>query len=124
LQFFLGELGFGYGSLVGECGLLISLGNSHIARAWDFFEAAVNRETEEVLLYQQQLATMLSRLLSIAGGGYIDGAYDKLFSRLIDPDFPLRLLPPYEGFESSVFEQYKEFLLNEMPDWLEKKSTT
>lgn len=123
LQFFLGEIGFGYGSLIGECGLLISIANSNISRAWAFFEAAVKREATTVLVYQRQLASMLSTLLSIAGGENIDGAYDKLFCRLLDSDFPLKLLPPYEGFEEKIFEQYKQYLIHEMPDWLENKNT-
>ena len=31
----------------------------------------------------------------VDGGPYIDGAYDKVLWKLHDPEFPLRLLPPY-----------------------------
>lgn len=124
LQFFLGELGYGYGSLIGECGLLISLANSNIARAWEFFRAGVAGDAATVLAMQRQLAGMLSGLLSIAGNNHMDGAYDKLFCRLLDADFPLGLLPPYESFDDTVYNRYVEFLAAEMPEWLESRRET
>lgn len=122
LQFFLGELGYGYGSLLGgECGLLISLASSNMERAWDFFQAGVEQDAAKVLQCQRELAAMLSELLSLAGTPKMDGAYDKLFCRMLDPEFPLRLLPPYETLDSHVFESYRSYLLQELPHWLERK---
>lgn len=117
LQFFLGELGFGYGSLFGECGLLISLGNCKLAEAWKFFRAAIDRDADAVVRYQQQFIAMLGGLFDIAGRNHMDGAYDKLFCKLMQPGFPLRLLPPYEAFAEPVYGQFRDFLKRELRNW-------
>jgi hypothetical protein len=44
LRFFLTENGFGYGSMVGDFGYLISISNINISRAWEYFNAGVQRD--------------------------------------------------------------------------------
>ena len=64
---------------------------------------------------------MLHTLLDTAGTSFIDGAYDKAIHRLSEPDFPLRLLPPYETTSVEVFERYRDTLAADFPDWLPPK---
>ena len=51
---------------------------------------------------------------------HIDGAYDKLFSKIHDPRFPLRLLPPYQGASEATFHRYRNALRERFPDWIEE----
>jgi len=120
LQFFLTEIAFGYASMVGEFGYLISLGTSNIRRAWEYYNAAVNQDKDKLLLLQQEFCQLSKGLMKSLGGNRIDGAYDKVFSKLIDKEFPLRLLPPYEYASEENFNQYRSFLEKECPQWLEK----
>ncbi len=41
--------------------------------------------------------------------GYVDGAYDKALEALVDPDFPRRLLPPYETLPDADFAVIKKY---------------
>lgn len=119
LQYFLGELGFGYGSLIGECGLLISLANSRLERAWEFYDAAVQGDAPKVLEFMSQFAAMHAGLMEATRTRRMDGAFDKLLFRLVDPEFPLRLLPPYMSYTEAQHEAYRSFLSDRFPEWLE-----
>ena len=59
----------------------------------------------------------------IGPGPHMDGAFDKLFSRLRAPDFPLRLLPPYLGASAAAFERYVAGLRTRFPAWLDSRGT-
>ncbi|SEQ45966.1 Dihydrodipicolinate synthase/N-acetylneuraminate lyase [Virgibacillus subterraneus] len=120
LQFFLGELGFGYAHMIGgECGLLISIGNSHIARAQKFYQAALNRDLSSLAGFQTEFSGLLKGLFQSIRSGHMDGAYDKVFCKLIDSQFPLRLLPPYESSTEEQYAAYQTYLQQHYPQWLE-----
>jgi len=119
LQFFLGETGFLIGSLFGECGLLVSLGVSRLSRVWEIFHAAKNKDFPRMLQFYGEVMGMTDGLFSMVGTDLIDGAYDKMFIRTVDPSFPLRLLPPYTAATEAQFAQYVEFLRERYPQWLE-----
>ncbi len=119
LQFFLTEIAFGYAGMIGEFGFLISLGNSNIKRAWEYFDAAVRKDKEKLLLIQQECISLSNALVKAAGGNHIDGAYDKIFCKIMNPDFPLRLLPPYACTSEEGFAQFRDFLKNDCPQWFE-----
>jgi hypothetical protein len=70
---------------------------------------------------QNELFHILKKLIEIVGTGKIDGAYDKMFSKVLDNDFPLRLLPPYQGCDDEKFRQFCDFLKEEYPQWLERQ---
>jgi len=62
---------------------------------------------------------MLANLLTLTGTeAPMDGAYDKLFCRLHQPDFPLRLIPPYASFTVEQFERFVGLLRQNYPGWL------
>ncbi|HHW31570.1 MAG TPA: dihydrodipicolinate synthase family protein [Clostridiaceae bacterium] len=119
LRFFLTEIGFGYGNLIGDFGLLLSIATSNIKRAWEYFYASSNSESEKTLKMQQELYMMVKGLMEAAGGGKIDGAYDKMFSKVLIKEFPLRLLPPYKSTTDEAFDRYYSFLKMEYPQWVE-----
>ncbi len=57
---------------------------------------------------------MLHTLLEAAGTSFIDGAYDKAIHRLSEPEFPLRLLPPYESTSEDAFRALSRRLAAEV----------
>ena len=59
------------------------------------------------------------RVLIDLVGSRIDGAYDKIFSKIINPEFPLRLLPPYRGASDEAYQAYCRFLKENLPHWIE-----
>ncbi len=118
LRFFFTGPGYAYASMLGECGLLISLESCNWDAAGDYYRAGVDNDSENLLEMQMELGQLTRRLLSSVGDtGHIDGAYDKIFQKLHVPEFPLRLLPPYSYPPDSVFNSFKDILINEFPRW-------
>jgi dihydrodipicolinate synthase/N-acetylneuraminate lyase len=119
LQHFLNERGFVYGSLIGECGLLISLASTNHDAGRRYFEAGRARDVETLLRLEGELHDISKEFHACvgAGRGLIDGAYDKVLWRLHDPRFPLRLLPPYAGASESSADAFLGFLRERYPRW-------
>ena len=116
LQFFLLENSYGYGAMVGESSLLISLCNINFRLAREYYEAGVRRDAGALV----RLEGEFSRCLSLFGRltpGKMDGAYDKLFVRYSVPEFPQRLLPPYTGFTDEETARFDRELRTELPRW-------
>lgn len=97
---------FGFHALAEEtgCGLLCALGACEpgLARRW--FAAS---RAERVALEPVFRGLHAAAKAALAGGTYLDGAYDKLYARLHFPDFPLALLPPYRGATLEQFEHFR-----------------
>ncbi len=67
---------------------------------------------------------MMGAIRRAAGGiGLTDGAYDKIISKVADPDFPLRLLPPYQGAADAGYRGYVAELARDFPKWLPRPAT-
>lgn len=119
LQHFITEPGFAYAATLGECGLLISLASLNLRRGGDFFRAGRDRDQAKLAAMQQELAAIGSELKRIVGeSAHMDGAYDKMFCRASDPQFPLRLLPPYSSVSEAAFQEFQEVLQQRYPQWL------
>ena len=119
LRFFLTETGFSYGSQIGDFGLLLSIGNCNLPQAWRYYEACLAHQTEAVIRMQQELSEMTQKLKAVVGPGIkIDGSYDKIFSKIQDPAFPLRLLPPYIGTTDEAYQAFCAYLRKEQPAWI------
>ncbi len=103
----------------GECGLLVSVSSIHPARCREFFDAGQRGNTEALRRMTRELYGIRARVLdSVAQEhGHMDGAFDKLYARLADPEFPLDMLSPYRGASPAVFEGFKTWLAKEAPDW-------
>jgi dihydrodipicolinate synthase/N-acetylneuraminate lyase len=118
LQHFLTETGYLYGSLLGECGLLISIAATNWTAGRNFFEAGRRRDVETLIACQRELSAYLPILINAAGPGeHIDGAFDKMLWKLHDRRFPLRLLPPYAGATEEGFERFAAALRDRFPRW-------
>lgn len=122
LTFFVNEIALIHGNWLGECGLLSSVGNINIRKTLEFFNATINGDTNTALKLGKELAGVHRGLSICCSKGRMDGAYDKLYAKLINPEFPLRLLPPYTGFTDGEFESFRLYIKNNYPDWLEPQS--
>ncbi len=120
LMHFMGEGNFPHGSMFGACGLLASYGELAPVMTKRLFEAGVRRETAELMELQhafQQLNTELWE--QVPEGPHMDGAYDKMLVKLgMLPEFPLRLLSPYQGFTDDDYRVFRRFLEERYGDWL------
>jgi hypothetical protein len=103
IQFFLTE--FGYASVRDhhECGFLISLASSHFTRAREYFDA---RGAQLEGMARELELVMAAIKDAVADHGHMDGAYDKMFTKIHMPEFPLRLLPPYTAAGDQQFETF------------------
>lgn len=124
LQHFLTEFNFAAGCLLGvDVGLLISVASIHWKRAKLFYRACRDRQIQEVDNYVAQLEEIHYNLFRIVGQqGHIDGVYDKLFSKMADPRFPLRLLPPYSYAKEESFFEFVNDLRENHPEWIDEAS--
>jgi hypothetical protein len=60
-----------------------------------------------------------------APGPHMDGAYDKMLVKLgMLPEFPLRLLSPYQGFTEDDYQACRRLLDEKYADWLEDGTAT
>jgi len=117
LQHFLSETGFVYGSLLGECGILASL-VMNWPKLHALLEAGKRRDVATLVSIQREVSLVLQTLFETIPAGRIDGAYDKLFEKMHDPEFPLRLLPPYAGSTDDDFRAFVRLLGQRLPEWV------
>lgn len=119
LQHFITEVGFAHGALIGECGLLISLASMQPALASRYVQAAVRQDAQTLAVMQAEFGAILADLIAVVGdSAHMDGAYDKIYCKLHDHRFPLRLLPPYDTVPDERFEQFVDVLRSKYPHWL------
>ena len=118
LQHFFTETGFGYGSQIGECGFLVSMASIHFAEAKEYFKAGRRRDFDTLLKTQRELTEMVLDLVALGlSEAHMDGAYDKVFCKIHDPEFPLRLLPPYAGLSDETFRKIVAMIQKKYPRW-------
>jgi dihydrodipicolinate synthase/N-acetylneuraminate lyase len=120
LQHFLNEHGFVYGSLVGECGLLISLATLSLVMGQRYFAAGQRRDVRSLLQMEAELSRLGEKFRECVSGGRtpIDAAYDKVLWWLHDQRFPLRLLPPYQGANPVAAATFAAFVRENYPAWV------
>lgn len=120
LRHFFTEQGYAVGSALGEPGFLVSVASTNLRRARAYFDAGVRRDLPALAALQGELAALHRALVAAVDPGvHMDGAFDKLFSRLLMPAFPLRLLPPYAGTSDAAFEGFAAVLRQRFPAWLD-----
>jgi dihydrodipicolinate synthase/N-acetylneuraminate lyase len=119
LRHFLNERGFVYGSLLGECGLLMSVASVNLDMARRYFDAGCARDMQSLVRMEGELDALSSELVRLVSGGVtrIDGAFDKVLWWLHDRRFPLRLLPPYDGATHTSAEAFAAFVSQRYPEW-------
>lgn len=124
LQHFITEAGFAKAARMSECGFLISVASSNLALGRRYFRLGQEGIFAELDAMQQELADIVPALKAAAGGGvHMDGAFDKMFCRLHDPEFPLRLLPPYAAVTDENFQRYADTLRAKHRRWLPGTTT-
>jgi dihydrodipicolinate synthase/N-acetylneuraminate lyase len=120
LQHFFTEAGYGHGSLLGECGFLISVASINFRLGRKYYEAGQRQDARTVQPMQRELRALTKDLIATVGSSaHIDGAYDKMFCKLHDPAFPLRLLPPYATCRERTFQEFRKLVRRKYPRWLE-----
>lgn len=117
LQHFLSEAGYLYGSLFGECSVLGSfiMNWPKLQMLW---EAGQRRDLATMVSIQREVNIVLQTLFETVPDSRIDGSYDKLYEKMYDPEFPLRLLPPYLGSSDSEFHEFVRRLRDRLPEWV------
>lgn len=119
LRHFFTELGFYYGSAVGPCGLLSSISSTNPRRAWAYLRHAESGDWEALSRDYADLAEMMVALRRAVGDGPLtDGAYDKVLAKVLEPEFPLALLPPHMSGADDAWGRYRRFLEMRFPHWL------
>lgn len=125
LMHFLTETGYAHASALGPCGLLISVATTNFAAAREFFRAGQARDHGTLATMERELVLLTDILLKEAGSeAHMDGAYDKLLCRCHHPDFPLRLLPPYNGLSEAVYASTLAKLQAALPHWMPETPTS
>lgn len=119
IQFFLGEFGYAYASMLGECGLLVSSGATNLANVRLIHEAGQAQNIQAVMPMISELRAMDKKLHALAGPGYINGAFDKARYCITDPEFPTRMLSPYKGLSRETTEKFGSFVRQTYPQWME-----
>jgi len=117
LTHFVSEQGYLYASQWGECGILASF-VMNWPRLWQLYEAGRHGDRTQLREIAGELEQLLATLFEAVPAGRIDGTYDKLFEKLYDPEFPLRLLPPYEGASDAEFTRFAQLLTARLPQWV------
>ncbi len=118
LQFYFLEMGYGYASQIGECGLLISILNLNYEKAWEYFDIGLRKDAAGAVRMHSEFKRCHNALFDAVPGGMIDAAYDKLFVKKAVPNFSQRLYPPYQGATDEQYEQFIAVLKETMPEWV------
>ena len=117
LQHFFSETGYFWGNLHGECGLLASY-VTNWRQVQLVFEAGRRQDVAAMAELQRDVEVWGELIGAVAGQAHIDGAFDKLFAHLKDPEFPLRLLPPYDCVDETLYVQFVAALRERLPAWM------
>ena len=120
IRVFLLEYAYGYGSMAyGEFSYLASALNCTYKNMRAYFEAGKNRDLETIMQIHSELPAFYDVLFSNLTAGKIDSAYDKVFLQFSIPEFPPRILPPYEGCTQAQVDAFKSDLRKALPRWFE-----
>jgi len=98
--------------------LLERITGIQIALIRRYLEAGIAHDADALFRIEKEVGTVRQKLMALVGEQAIDGAYDKLNVKIVMPEFPLRLLPPYEYPTDQVYETYRQYLQTNFPHWL------
>lgn len=119
LTHFLTETGYAYGCQLGKCGLLISMAATKFSSGKAYYEAGQKRDLKKLLSMQQELTNVTNEMIALGiKEAHIDGAFDKLFCKIHNPSFPLRMLPPYNGISDATFRKVVAMMKRKHPRWI------
>ena len=119
LRHFITEAGFAKACHMGECGFLVSFLSTNFARAKAYFQAGCECDAAHLAANTAIFDGLIAAFKDAVGSSvHMDGAFDKMFCRVHDPEFPLRLLPPYDSVSEEQFDQYLRRLKQHPSYWL------
>lgn len=119
LTHFLTETGYAYGCQLGSCGLLISMAATKFSRGIEYYESGQKRDIRKLLAMQAEVTSLTNEMLAMcANKAHIDGAFDKMFCKIHNPRFPLRMLPPYNGISDATFRKVVAMMKKKYPRWI------
>ncbi|MFP5330752.1 MAG: dihydrodipicolinate synthase family protein [Acidimicrobiia bacterium] len=116
LQHFFLQGPFPYGCVYGECSLISSLAPVFPNTSMALFEAGRDGDLHQAFAIQKRLLEAAEGLYSAVKRRHIDGAFDKLTSWLVDPEFPRRLLPPSEPISDEAAAAARRYFETECAD--------
>lgn len=98
---------FGYAALRDEfeCGFIAAVTAGKPSYAREFYAARGERLAE--MLTEIKAAHRVLKEHVANTDAHMDGAYDKMHLKMLMPEFPLRLLPPYSAVPDVVFEKFR-----------------
>lgn len=117
LQHFLSEAGYVYGSTFGECGILASY-IMNWPKLNALLEAGKRHDLAALVSIQREIEIVGKTLFECVPDNRIDGAYDKMFEKMYDDSYPLRLLPPYVGPSDEEYYKFVRVLKERLPEWV------
>lgn len=119
LQHFITEGGFAKAAMMGECGFLISIASIQLSLGTRYFRAGQEKDSGTLNSMAREFGGMIAELKAAVGdSAHMDGAYDKMFCRVSDPEFPLRLLPPYSSASDDVYQEWLDRMRANHSRWL------
>lgn len=120
LMHFMGEWNFPHGAMFGSVGLLATMAQLTPQRCRELFDAGTQRDVATLFELQHQFARISADLWTNARPGvHMDGAFDKMLVKLgMIPEFPLRLLSPYQSFDEEDYATMRAVLDQGWLDWI------
>jgi len=123
------ELGYPQGCLAGEPGYLMSLTTMNPWLGVRFFEAGVRGDLDTLFGIQAQSLELFELLVGSGGAEvgsaafpgarpHMDGAFEKVLAKVLDPNMPLRLLPPYQSATDAMYDEFRRRMSERLPDWM------
>ncbi len=116
LQHFVLETCYANASWYGECSLLCSFGAVAPKLTRMLFDAGREGDTATAFAVQARMQQMHEGFARIIDGPHMDGAFDKLFTSLAQPEFPIRILPPYESCTEEQAAAAREYFRTQFAD--------
>lgn len=118
IRIFFLEYAYGYGSMTyDQFGYLASITNCSYSVMRAYYKAGKQQDWETIRKIHQDFPVLYEALFSNCSGSKIDSAYDKLFVQFSIPEFPARILPPYESFLPEQVEAFKEEAKKKLSHW-------
>ena len=84
----------------------MSISNTDLKMATELFNACKNEDFSSAEHTMNIFLDIRTKMINSITFPAIDGVYDKLYTKYNVPEFPLRLLPPYQYATDQVYEKF------------------
>lgn len=81
------------------------------------YQAGLIKDVDTIVKLEKEVAASQEILFRVCTKQVINAAYDKLYVKTIIPEFPMRLLPPYQTFSEDIVSKYMSEMRKYMPQW-------